>query len=100
MSNNFGLHTYSAHSDYVSRYLRTEEHLDRALAALSRMTGYLSAELPVRHFLADFPDQTMKAVQGWARSEDYRVRRLASEATRPLLPRAPRIGLPADAARR
>ncbi|WP_399919884.1 hypothetical protein [Streptomyces kanamyceticus] len=40
----------------------------------------------------------MKAVDAWARDEDYRTRRLASEATRPLLPCAPRISLPADAA--
>jgi 3-methyladenine DNA glycosylase AlkC len=61
------------------------------------MTGYFSAELPVRHFLADFPDETMKAVDAWSRDEDFRVRRLASEATRPRLPWAPRIALPADA---
>jgi 3-methyladenine DNA glycosylase AlkC len=97
VTNDFGLHLYSPHSDYVSRYLRTAEHLDRALAALARMTGYFSAELPVRHFLADFPDETMKTVHAWAHDEDYRVRRLASEATRPLLPWAPRIDLPPDA---
>lgn len=98
VTNDFGLHIYSPHSDYVSRYLRTAEYLDQALAALARMTGYFSAELPVRHFLADFPDETMKAVDAWTRDDDYRVRRLASEATRPLLPWAPRIALPADAA--
>ncbi|MGV9401743.1 hypothetical protein [Streptomyces sp. NPDC003667] len=98
VTNDFGLHIYSPHSDYVSRYLRTAEHLDQALAALARMTGYFSAELPVRHFLADFPDETMKAVGAWTRDEDFRVRRLASEATRPLLPWAPRIQLPVDAA--
>ncbi|MCX4537822.1 DNA alkylation repair protein (plasmid) [Streptomyces sp. NBC_00841] len=97
VTNAFGLHLYSPHSDYVSRYMRTAEHLDQALAALARMTGYFSAELPVRHFLADFPDETMKAVDAWARDEDFRVRRLASEATRPLLPWAPRISLPVDA---
>lgn len=98
VTNDFGLHIYSPHSDYVSRYLRSAEHLDKALAALARMTGYFSAELPVRHFLADFPDETMKAVDAWTRADDYRVRRLASEATRPLLPWAPRIALPVDAA--
>ncbi|MET9356182.1 DNA alkylation repair protein [Streptomyces sp. NPDC006617] len=98
VTNDFGLHLYSPHSDYVSRFLRTDEHLDRALAALARMTGYFSAELPVRHFLADFPDETVKTVHAWAHDEDYRVRRLASEATRPLLPWAPRIAMPADAA--
>ncbi|MFD9469354.1 hypothetical protein [Streptomyces goshikiensis] len=44
-----------------------------------------------------FPDETMKAVDAWSRDEDFRVRRLASEATRPLLPWAPRVALPADA---
>ena len=98
VTNDFGLHIYSPHSDYVSRYLRTAEHLDQALAALARMTGYFSAEVAVRHFLADFPNETMKAVDVWAGDQDYRVRRLAIEATRPLLPWAPRIALPADAA--
>jgi 3-methyladenine DNA glycosylase AlkC len=97
VTNDFGLHLYAPHSDYVSRYLRTAEHLGQALAALARMTRYFSAELPVRHFLADFPDEAMKAIDAWTRDEDFRVRRLASEATRPLLPWAPRIMLPADA---
>ncbi|MEV8598756.1 hypothetical protein AB0465_02450 [Streptomyces griseoviridis] len=102
VTNDFGLHLYSPRSDYVSRYLRTAEHLERSLAAPTRTTGYFSVELPVRHFLADFPDETMKAVDAWSRDEGFRVRRLASEATRlPLpwapLPWAPRIALPADA---
>ncbi|WP_431983066.1 hypothetical protein [Streptomyces qinglanensis] len=97
VTNDFGLHLYSPHSDYVARYCRTAEHLDHALTALARMTGYFSAELPVRHFLADFPDQTMRALTTWARDDDHRVRRLASEATRPRLPWASRIPLSADA---
>ncbi|MFI8951116.1 DNA alkylation repair protein [Streptomyces sp. NPDC053750] len=96
--NDFGLHTYSPYSHFVARYLRTGEYLDQALAALARLTRYFSAEVAVRHFLNDFPEETMKAVDAWARDEDYRTRRLASEATRPLLPCAPRISLPADAA--
>jgi 3-methyladenine DNA glycosylase AlkC len=98
VTNDFGLHIYSPHSDYVARYLRTGEHLDQSLNALACLTRYFTAELAVRHFLADFPDETMKAVDAWARHDDHRVRRLASEATRPLLPWAPRISLPPDAA--
>ncbi|MET9733308.1 hypothetical protein ABZZ79_22450 [Streptomyces sp. NPDC006458] len=98
VTNDFGLHTYSPHSDFVTRYLRTGEHLDQALTALARLTRYFSAEVAVRDFLNDFPDETMKAVDTWARDEDHRTRRLASEATRPLLPCAPRISLPADVA--
>ncbi|MGW1411798.1 hypothetical protein [Streptomyces sp. NPDC002403] len=98
VTNDFGLHIYSPHSDYVARYLRTAEYLDQALVALARMTCYFSAEVAARHFLSDFPKETMKAVGSWARDEDYRVRRLASEATRPLLPCAPRVPLADDAA--
>lgn len=98
VTNDFGLHIYSPHSDYVARYLCTGEHLDRALDALACLTRYFSAELAARRFLTLFPDEAMKAADTWARDEDHRVRRLASEATRPRLPWAPRIALPADAA--
>ncbi|MGW1107373.1 hypothetical protein [Streptomyces sp. NPDC002540] len=98
VTNDFGWHTYSPHSDFVARYLRTGEYLDQALEALARLTRYFSAEVAVRDFLNDFPDETMKAVEVWARDEDHRTRRLASEATRPLLPCAPRISLPDDVA--
>ncbi|WND40739.1 hypothetical protein RI578_41340 (plasmid) [Streptomyces sp. BB1-1-1] len=98
ITNDFGWHTYSPHSDFVARYLRTGEYLAQALDALAHFTRYFSAEVAVRDFLNTFPDETMKAVDAWSRDEDHRTRRLASEATRPLLPCAPRISLPADAA--
>jgi 3-methyladenine DNA glycosylase AlkC len=98
VTNDFGLHIYSPHSDYAARYCRSVEYLDHALAALKRLTCYFTAEVAVRHFLTDFPDKTMKAVEAWARDDDHRVRRLASESTRPKLPWAPRIALPIDAA--
>jgi 3-methyladenine DNA glycosylase AlkC len=98
VANDFGLHIYSPHSDYVARYFRSVEHLEQALDALKRLTAYFTAEVAVRHFLKDFPDETLKAVDAWARDEDNRVRRLASESTRPKLPWAPRLALPADAA--
>src|SRR5437773_4905587 len=97
VTNDFGLHVYSPHSEYVARYCRTAEDPVHSLDALRRFTSYFSAEDAVRYFLNDFPDQTMKAVHGWARDGDYRVRRLASESTRPTLPSSPRISLPADA---
>jgi 3-methyladenine DNA glycosylase AlkC len=97
VTNDFGLHLYSPHSDYVARYCRTAASLDHSLDALRRFTCYFSAEDAVRYFLNDFPEQTMQAVHAWARDADHRVRRLASESTRPVLPWSPRISLPADA---
>jgi len=98
VTNDFGLHLYSPHSDYVARYCRTAENLVPALDALRRFTSYFSAEDAVRYFLNDFPEQTMTAVHAWARDSDHRVRRLASESTRPTLPWSTRITLPTDAA--
>ncbi len=98
VTNDFGLHIYSPHSDYVARYCRTAEQVEHALAALRRLTPYFSAEDAVRYFIKDFPDLTMRAVDQWARDPDHRVRRLASESTRPRLPWSPRIPLPIDAA--
>src|SRR5205809_6336243 len=62
VTNDFGLHLYSPHSDYVARYCRTAGHLDRCLAALRRFTCYFSAEDAVRYFLNHVPDPTMESV--------------------------------------
>ncbi|MDG4760437.1 hypothetical protein [Micromonospora sp. WMMD710] len=97
ITNDFGLHLYSPHSDYVAHYCRTGKDLDQTLDALRTFTCYFSAEDAVRYFLNDFPNQTMNAVQAWARDHDYRVRRLASESTRPALPWSPRLSLPPEA---
>ena len=98
VTNDFGLHIYSPHSEYVARHHLGREGLARALEALRVFTRYFSAEDAVRSFLNAFPDQTMAAVNAWSRDEDYRVRRLASESTRPHLPWSAAIGLPVDAA--
>src|SRR3954471_15043365 len=98
VTNDFGLHLYSPHSEYVARYCRTARDLAYSLDALRRFTSYFSAEDAVRYFLNDFPEQTMTAVHAWARDSDHRVRRLASESTRPTLPWSTRITLPTDAA--
>lgn len=95
IGNDFGSHLYSPHSEFVARYCRTAETLEPALAALRRFTCYFSAEDAVRYFLNDFPDQALAAVTAWASDGDYRVRRLASESTRPTLPWSVRINLPA-----
>lgn len=98
VTSDFGLHLYSPHSDYVARYCRTRGHLTTSLDALARMTCYFTAEDAARYFITDFPKETMAAVDGWARHPDHRVRRLASESTRPTLPWSIRIPLAIDAA--
>jgi len=94
----FGLYIYAPHSDFVARFCRTGEDLDCALEALRRLSPYFSAEDAVRYFINDFPEDTLNAIESWTRDTDHRVRRLASESTRPRLPWSPRITLELDAA--
>lgn len=94
----FGLYTYAPHSAYVAAHHLHPETLDQALAAFAVLTPYFSAEDAVRTALTAFPEQTLAAATGWATSTDHRVRRLASEATRPHLPWSVSAGLPVDAA--
>ena len=59
---------------------------DLALPALQRLTRHFSAEFAIRPFLEQHLDATLTHVERWVGDADRRVRRLASEGTRPLLP--------------
>lgn len=59
---------------------------ETALSAMRVFTQHFSCEFAIRDFLIQHPDLTMLHVQQWSRDPDWRVRRLASEGTRPRLP--------------
>ncbi|MCX5215793.1 hypothetical protein OG689_42325 [Kitasatospora sp. NBC_00240] len=80
----FGLYIYAPHSAHVATHHLHPERLDQAFAALAAITPYFSAEDTVRAFLNTHPGRTLAA--DWAGAADHRVRRVASEATRPHLP--------------
>jgi len=52
-----------------------------------------SMEGSVRPFINQRPEETLRLFEAWARDDNYHVRRLVSESTRPTLPWAPRIEL-------
>jgi 3-methyladenine DNA glycosylase AlkC len=58
----------------------------RSLPLLREMTRRFSAEFAIRPLLRDHPDSAWAAVSAWASDPDARVRRLATEGTRPRLP--------------
>ncbi len=70
-----------------------ETHRERALDLLHAATKRFSMEFYIRPFLNCWPDHTMTRLEQWARDENYHVRRLVSEGTRPTLPWAKRITL-------
>jgi 3-methyladenine DNA glycosylase AlkC len=62
------------------------EEPDFSLEALGHMTCYFSAEFDIRPFIKRYPDLSLQKIYSWAKDQDWRRRRLASEGTRPHLP--------------
>lgn len=70
-----------------------EDHRDRALDLLHAATQRFSMEFYIRPFLNRWPEETLARLNLWADDENYHVRRLVSEGTRPKLPWARNIDL-------
>ncbi|PCJ05604.1 MAG: hypothetical protein COB16_15365 [Rhodobacteraceae bacterium] len=70
-----------------------EKHRDLALDLLGELTQRFSMEWAVRPFLNRWPDQVMARMMLWAGQDNYHLRRLASEGTRPRLPWGMAVGL-------
>lgn len=76
-------------SDLVG--LRCNEAFDAALNAQKEMTKRFSSEFGIRHLILADQDRAMAAITKWADDDNYHVRRLASEGTRPRLPWAMKL---------
>jgi 3-methyladenine DNA glycosylase AlkC len=70
-----------------------EDHRERALDLIHAATQRFSMEFYIRAFLNRWPEETLARLKLWARDDNYHVRRLVSEGTRPKLPWARKIGL-------
>ncbi len=73
-----------------------EDHRDRALDLLYEATQRFSMEFYIRAFLNRWPEQTLARLARWAEDENYHLRRLVSEGTRPKLPWAKAVTLTTD----
>lgn len=89
----FGDFIFAPLSEYVVRNGMNAAHLKTSLKLLRRLTKRFSVEYAIRHFLNEYPDETMAVLSKWARDKNYHVRRLVSEGTRPTLPWGMKIGL-------
>ena len=72
-----------------------ENHRERALDLLYAATQRFSMEFYIRPFLNRWPDETLARLALWAQDENYHVRRLVSEGTRPKLPWAKAVTITA-----
>jgi len=82
--------TAMAFNDFVEEYGIEDPKI--SLMALEQFTTVVSAEFAVRPFIERYPDLLFAQLLTWTRHEDWRVRRLASEGSRPRLPWG--MGLP------
>lgn len=61
-------------------------YFDLSMEAIEQVTKLWSCEFAVRPFFKKYPDLMFQQVLKWTKHDDYRVRRLASEGSRPRLP--------------
>lgn len=73
-----------------------EAHRDRALDLLHAATQRFSMEFYIRPFLTRWPEATLARLALWAGDDNYHVRRLVSEGTRPRLPWAQAVSMPLE----
>ncbi|MCH2164621.1 MAG: hypothetical protein MK098_08210 [Marinovum sp.] len=70
-----------------------QQHRERSLDLLYAATQRFSMEFYIRPFLNRWPQETLTRLRNWAVDDNYHVRRLVSEGTRPKLPWAKNIDL-------
>jgi 3-methyladenine DNA glycosylase AlkC len=68
-----------------------------SMGLLRDLTMRFSMEGSIRPFIDLRPEEALSLFGEWARDDNYHVRRLVSESTRPRLPWAPRISLDIEA---
>ncbi len=71
-------------ADYVEVF--GLDDFSTSISALEFFTPFGSSEFAIRHFLVKYEKQTLKQMLLWAKSDNYHIRRLATEGCRPLLP--------------
>lgn len=78
---------------FVEKNWISEKYLDISLNTLEELTKRFSMESSIRVFINKHEEKTLEKVILWSKSDNYHVRRLASEWTRPKLPWAEKINL-------
>jgi 3-methyladenine DNA glycosylase AlkC len=59
---------------------------DISLHAIEEITKRNTGEYAIRPFIRKYPDETIKIMHEWAKSDNFHIRRLSSEGSRPKLP--------------
>lgn len=69
------------------------EDFSTSINAIEELTKRNTGEYAIRPFIKQYPSQTLKQMKQWAKSDNFHLRRLASEGLRPKLPWATKLDL-------
>lgn len=75
---------------YIEKY--GLDHFEQSMIAIEEITKRNTGEYAIRPFIRMYPEKTLKMMTIWAESENFHLRRLASEGLRPKLPWATKLG--------
>lgn len=70
--------------DYIETY--GINYFDLSMSVFEKLTEFTSCEFAVRPFIIQNQKKALKILLIWSKSENYHIRRLASEGCRPKLP--------------
>ncbi len=74
---------------YIEKY--GLEHFEQSMYAIEEITKRNTGEYAIRPFIRMYPKKTSQIMTLWAKSENFHLRRLASEGLRPKLPWATKL---------
>ena len=76
---------------YVEKY--GIDNFDRAMDLIEEITKRNTGEYAIRPYIRKYPDRTLDRMTFWAKSDNFHLRRLASEGLRPKLPWASKLDI-------
>lgn len=76
-------------SKYIEKFCI--DFLDTSLLAIEEVTKRGTGEYAIRPFIRKYPEKTLTKMATWSKSENFHLRRLASEGARPKLPWASKL---------
>jgi 3-methyladenine DNA glycosylase AlkC len=79
---------------FVEKY--GADHYGISIRAIGEITRRNTGEYAIRPYIRARPEQTLQQMEQWALSDNFHLRRLASEGLRPKLPWAPKLDLFVD----
>lgn len=77
----------------VAKYVEVYgiDHLETSLIMIEQITKRGTGEYAIRPFIRRYPEALLRQMRTWALSDNFHVRRLASEGLRPKLPWSPKL---------